>query len=492
MTDLPELSFIQPDLDGLAEAEGRIVVFLPETGKLDQMARRVNRLTRGALERFAESEDFAKLKEGDVHTLGYPSGLAARAVDVVRLDRRIRGIRARRAGGLIGKRAGGDPITICAGSLRPLYDICLGVCLGAYRFDRHVTTGTDGDTALGGLTVLTTRPDEAEQEGAAARAAAEAVWFARDLVNEPANVLTTTEFADRLAGMEALGLSVEVLDEDALHETGMRALLAVGQGSASPSKVVIMSWTGAGKSQAPVALLGKGVVFDTGGISLKPAAGMEAMTMDMGGGATVAGVMRLLALRKARINAVGVVGLVENMPDGGAMRPGDILKTHQGDTVEVNNTDAEGRLVLADILSYTADRFKPFAMVDLATLTGAVVVALGHHNAGLFSTDGRMARALLGAAEAEGEGLWQLPLGEDYARQLKSNVADLKNSAGRPGGAVTAAEFLRRFVPEDMAWAHIDIAGVTTSSADVALAPKGATGWGVLTLDRWLRDEHED
>jgi leucyl aminopeptidase len=281
---------------------------------------------------------------------------------------------------------------------------------------------------------------------------------------------------------------VEILDEPELSKLGMRALLAVGQGSESPSKVVVMQWRGGPKDSPPLALVGKGVVFDTGGISLKPAQGMEEMTMDMAGAAVVAGVMRGLALRRAKANVVGLVGLVENMPDGRAQRPGDIVRTMKGDTVEVINTDAEGRLVLADVMWYAQNRFEPRGMIDLATLTGAIVIALGHENAGVFSNDEKLAAALLRAAEAEGEGAWRMPMGAGYDRLLKSNLADMKNVGGRPGGAVTAAQFLARFVKRETPWVHLDIAGVASLTKDSDLAPKGATGWGVRTLDRLIRD----
>lgn len=321
-------------------------------------------------------------------------------------------------------------------------------------------------------------------------ALAEGVFFTRDLVNEPANVLTTSDFADRLLAMRELGLEVEVLEEDELARLGMRALLAVGQGSESPSKVVVMRWNGGGDA-APLALVGKGVVFDTGGISIKPAAGMEEMTMDMGGAGVVAGVMRVLALRRAKANVVGLVGLVENMPDGRAQRPGDIVRSMKGDTIEVINTDAEGRLVLADVLWYAQQRFKPAALVDLATLTGAVIIALGHENAGVFSNDDAFATAVLNAAKAEGEGAWRLPLGPAYDKLIDSRLADIKNTGGRAAGSITAAQFLQRFVGEGMPWVHLDIAGVALPPAETGLAPKGASGWGVMTLDRLVRDRFE-
>jgi leucyl aminopeptidase len=252
-----------------------------------------------------------------------------------------------------------------------------------------------------------------------------------------------------------------------------------------------MQWNGGAKGDAPLALIGKGVVFDTGGISLKPAGGMEDMTMDMGGAGVVAGTMRALALRKAKANVVGIVGLVENMPSGNATRPGDVIKSMKGDTVEIINTDAEGRLVLCDIMWYAQERFKPAGMIDLATLTGAIIIGLGHENAGVFSNDDPFCNAFLKAANAEGEGAWRMPLGKAYDEQLKSRIADMKNVGGRPGGSITAAQFLQRFVQDGTPWIHLDIAGVASVKADTKLAPKGATGWGVLTLSRLVSDKFE-
>ena len=289
----------------------------------------------------------------------------------------------------------------------------------------------------------------------------------------------------------ALRTEVEILEEEELTKLGMGALLGVGQGSESPSKVVVMQWNGGKKGEAPLALIGKGVVFDTGGISLKPAAGMEEMTMDMGGAGTVAGVMRTLALRKAKANVVGLVGLVENMPSGRAQRPGDVVRTMKGDTVEVINTDAEGRLVLADVMWYAQNRFKPAGMIDLATLTGAIIIALGHENTGVFSNDDAFCEQFMRAARAEGEGAWRMPMGEAYDAKLKSRVADMMNVGGREGGSITAAQFLLRFVQDGMPWIHLDIAGTAALKADSTLGPKGATGWGVISLDRMIRDRFE-
>ena len=491
MSDLPSLSYVSVNLDAIAEAEGLLVVFVPEKGNLDQLARRVNRLTRKALERFVESEAFGRMKEGDAKLLSFPSGLKADAVLVVRLERRAKGEIARKAGAAIGRHLGGKNALVLSGPLKATEDIALGAMLRSYTFERHKTPKEDGNPlGAGSITIMSTQTEVAEDAGEEATALAEGVWFTRDLVNEPSNILTTTEFATRLEDMTSMGLKVTVLDEPELEKLGMRTLLAVGQGSESPSKVVIMEWAGGG-DEAPLALVGKGVVFDTGGISLKPAAGMEDMTMDMGGAGVVAGVMRTLALRKAKANVVGLVGLVENMPDGRAQRPGDVVRSMKGGTVEVINTDAEGRLVLCDVMWYAQETFSPVGMIDLATLTGAVIIALGHENAGIFSNDEAFADRVLAAAKAEGEGAWRLPLGTGYAKQLKSRVADLKNVGGRPAGSITAAEFLHRFVQDGVPWAHIDIAGVASKSSETIYAPKGATGWGVLSLNRLIADHYE-
>jgi leucyl aminopeptidase len=429
------------------------------------------------------------MKPGEAQTLAWPAGMAAETLLVVRLDRPGTPEQALKAGAAIGRAATGKKALILTGGHRHAARVALGATLRAYAFVDHKKS--DDDRTPTEVAVMATKPDEVRGRAADLEAVAQGVFLTRDLINEPSNVLTTTEFAKRLEGLRELGLEVEVLDEAALEELGMRTLLAVGMGSESPTKVVVMRWNGGGDA-APLALCGKGVVFDTGGISIKPAQGMEDMTMDMGGAGTVAGVMKTLALRKAKANVVGLVGLVENMPDGRAQRPGDVVKSMKGDTVEVINTDAEGRLVLADVMWYAQERFKPAAMIDLATLTGAIIVSLGFEKAGVFSNDDGLCGGLLAAAEAEGEGAWRMPLGDAYDRELKSDVADMKNvGAGRWGGAITAAQFLGRFVKDGTPWCHIDIAGTASTPKDGPLWPKGASGWGVRTLDRLVRDRYE-
>ena len=475
-------------MEPLAEAEGRIAVILPPEGKLSGLAQRLNRTTRGAIARVVESEAWHKLKPGQAIDLAYPTGLKAEVLQLVKLARRAATAEARKAGAAIGKVLGEKGAVVLAGSHPKAAEIAFGAMLRAYDFALYRT----GEVKVKGPVTLLVGDVEAARAAMADReAVAEGVAFTRDLVSEPSNVLTTVDFARRLFAMRSLGLKVEVLDEEALTKLGMRALLGVGQGSESPSQVVVMEWQGGKKGEAPFAFVGKGVCFDSGGISIKPAAGMEDMTMDMGGAGVVAGLMRTLAMRGAKANVVGLVGLVENMPDGRAQRPGDIVTSMKGDTIEVINTDAEGRLVLADVLWYAQERFKPRGMVNLATLTGAIVIALGHEHAGIFSNDDKLADAILKAAREEGEGAWRMPMGPAYDDLIKSRLADMKNTGGRPGGSITAAQFLKRFVKDDVPWCHIDIAGVTLLTGDSALAPKGATGWGVRTLDRLVRETLE-
>ncbi|MCT4609404.1 MAG: leucyl aminopeptidase [Pelagimonas sp.] len=486
MTELRNVSFQAVELDALAETEGRVAVFLPAEGTMSPGARRVNRLSKGAVARVVESDAWEKLAVGQMISLGYPAGMKASAVDLVKLPRRPQVSEARKAGAALAKAAGKTAVTVLCENTTRVEDLALGLVLRGYAFTQRKS---DPSEMPAPATVMCKAPDEAATAFEVARAVAEGVTFTRDLVSEPANVLGTVEFADRLLALKDLGLEVEVLEEDKLAELGMGAMLGVGQGSAMPSKIVIMRWKG-GEGD-PLALVGKGVVFDTGGISLKPAGGMEDMTMDMGGAGVVAGVMKTLAMRKAKANVVGLVGLVENMPSSTAQRPGDIVTSMKGDTIEVINTDAEGRLVLCDVMWYAQEHEKPKAMIDLATLTGAVIIALGHENAGVLSNNDALANQFLRAADAEGEGAWRLPLGKAYDDQLKSLKADMKNVGGRPAGTITAAQFLQRFVKEDMPWIHLDIAGVAQTTGETALAPKGATGWGVMALDRLVRDQFE-
>jgi leucyl aminopeptidase len=392
-----------------------------------------------------------------------------------------------------------EQATVAAQGLTPglAAAVAMGMSLRAWRFDRYRTTEKPTEKPkLAKVTVLTEDLAAARAAHAPMAAVANGVFVARELVAEPPNVLFPAEMAERCRKLESLGLKVEVLGPKEMKKLGFGALLGVAQGSAQEPRMVVMTWNGAGgrkgaaKDGGPLAFIGKGVTFDTGGISIKPAGGMEDMKWDMAGAGAVVGLMAALAGRKAKVNAVGLVGLVENMPSGTAQRPGDVVKTASGQTVEVINTDAEGRLVLADVLWYCQQRFEPRFMVDLATLTGAIIVALGHEYGGFFSNDDALSKQLQEAGEATGEKLWRMPLGEAYDKQIKSDIADMKNVGGRAGGAITAAQFIQRFV-SGKTWAHLDIAGMAWSSKDAPCVPKGATAYGVRLLDRMVADHYE-
>ncbi len=374
-------------------------------------------------------------------------------------------------------------------------DFALGVRMRGYKFDKYKTRKKDEDEDNGALPEFVIGSGHAGAARAASQerfAVAEGVEIARNLVNEPPNVLFPEELADRAKALEKLGVEVTVLDEKAMAKLGMNALLGVGRGSSRDSRLVAMRWNGArAKKARPLAVIGKGVCFDSGGISIKPAAGMEDMKGDMGGAACVVGLMHALAQRKAKANVVGVIGLVENMPDGDAIRPGDILASMSGQTIEIINTDAEGRLVLADALWYTQEKFKPRAMIDLATLTGAIMIALGVEYAGLFSNNDELAQKLSAAGEATGEKVWRMPLGKPYDKLIDSKVADMKNTGGRHGGSITAAQFLQRFV-KDTPWAHLDVAGVAMGSPASDINQSWGSGWGVRLLNRLIEDGYED
>jgi len=371
--------------------------------------------------------------------------------------------------------------------------LAMGAKLRTYAFNLYRTKElAEYESKLKKVTVLTADPAAAKKAWARCEAVAEGMFLARDLVNEPPNVLFPAEFARRAKALSKLGLKVEVLGVAQMKKLGLGALLGVGQGSDRESQLVVMQWNGARKKSAsPVAFVGKGVCFDSGGLSLKPGASMMGMKGDMGGAAAVIGTMRALAVRKARVNAVGVIGLVENMPDGKAQRPDDVVKSMSGQTIEVLNTDAEGRLVLADALWYAQTRFKPKFVIDLATLTGAILVALGGEHAGLFSNDDKLSERLADAGKAVGEPVWRLPLGSGYDKLIRSKIADMKNIGGPNAGSITAAQFLQRFI-EKTPWAHLDIAGVAwQDSEQKPLIPSWGTGWGVRILDRLVADHYE-
>jgi leucyl aminopeptidase len=385
------------------------------------------------------------------------------------------------------ERADGEPVTA-----EQAADVALGIALRTYSFEKYKTKKKNDEAPKPRrYSLAVADPRAAGKAWTAASAVAEGVAFARDLVNEPANVLGPVEFAEQLQPLSELGVDVQVLKEGDLKKQKMGALIGVAQGSVRPPRVVVMRWSGGPDKEKPVVFIGKGVVFDTGGISIKPAAGMEDMKGDMGGAAAVAGLMRTLALRKAKVNAIGIVGLVENMPDGNAQRPGDVVTSMSGQTIEVINTDAEGRLVLADLLTYVQRNAQPAAMIDLATLTGAIIVALGHHHAGLFANNDALAEQITAAGRESGEKVWRMPLGPEYDKLIDSKIADMKNTGGRHAGSVTAAQFLQRFVEKDTPWAHLDVAGTAMGSPASETNQSWGSGYGVRLLDEFLRARYE-
>jgi leucyl aminopeptidase len=372
--------------------------------------------------------------------------------------------------------------------------LAFGARLKSYAFDKYRTRNLE-DYARKLKTLRFVTPDVAAAKKAhtGLAAVAEGIFLARDLVNEPPNILYPAEFARRAkAQLSKLGVKVEILGEAEMKRQGFGALLGVGQGSARESQLVVMQWQGGKKSASPIALVGKGVCFDSGGLSIKVGAGMQGMKGDMAGAACVTGTLLALAARKARVNAVGVIGLVENMPDGGAFRPDDVLTSLSGQTIEVLNTDAEGRLVLADALTYTQRRFKPKLVIDLATLTGAIVATLGFEHAGAFSNDDELVRRIQAAGRYTGERVWQLPLDPFYDKMIRSKIADMKNIGGANSGSITAAQFLQRFIEKNMPWAHLDIAGVAWQDGErKPTVPSWGTGWGVRLLNRLMIEHYE-
>jgi leucyl aminopeptidase len=492
-----KLNFVKPEMP----KTGAVVVGVFDGRRLSPGATMIDRAAGGAITRAIEASRFKGGSEDALSVLA-PNGLQASRVVLLGLGKPEKFDRqaAERIGGrivvqlqnsgeseasvLIDAIAGAD---ITAPEMAAL--IAQGARLRAWRFDKYRTKEKPDDKpSLKKLNLLVSDPAEAKRLYQPLDKVADGVLFTRELVSEPANVIYPETLAAEAQRLSDLGVEVEALGVKEMRKLGMGALLGVGQGSAHEPRLVVMQWNGGrAKDKQPLAFIGKGVTFDTGGISIKPAAGMEEMKWDMAGAGAVIGLMRALAGRKAKVNAVGVVGLVENMPSGTAQRPGDIVKSASGQTIEVINTDAEGRLVLADALWYVQDRFKPRLMVDLATLTGAIIISLGHVHAGLFANDDELAEKLLKAGRQTGEPLWRMPLGDEYDQAIKSDAADMKNVGDRAGGSITAAQFIQRFV-NGVPWAHLDIAGMAWSSKDRPLAAKGATGFGVRLLDRFVAE----
>ncbi len=481
---------------------GALGLLVSEAAELSGLARQADEATQGAISRALRLAEFTG-KKGQSCVMLAPGAELGRVVAIglgpaAELD----ALQAQEAGGLLAAAFARDAaVAVAADGLTAerVADVALGFELSSYSFDRYRTRERAEEKArLAAVSLLVDEASlrEAQAAWSGLQAVAHGVTVARDLVSEPPNVLYPAEMADRIQALAELGLGIEVFGQEELERLGFGMVLGVSQGSARAPRVVIMTWRGleAGLDSPegkPVAFIGKGVTFDTGGISIKPAAGMEDMKWDMAGSGAVVGLMAALAGRRARVNAVGLVGLVENMPSSTAQRPGDVVTSYSGQTVEVINTDAEGRLVLGDVLWYAQQRFEPRFMIDLATLTGAIIVSLGHEHAGLFSNDDALSAQLLEAGIATGERLWRMPLGEAYDKQIRSDIADMKNiGAGRAGGSITAAQFLQRFV-NGRSWAHLDIAGTAWATKDSPTAPKGATAFGVRLLDRLVRDHFE-
>jgi leucyl aminopeptidase len=484
-----------------APTKGVLVLFCEEGLKFGSVARRAIEPAEELIKRAATADRF-KGKNGSALDLVAPSGLDVQRLVVVGVGK-ARDLKpqdfVKLGGAAMGKiPAAASDATLIAdlsgGAFRPerAADLALGVQLRAYAFERYKTKRKEEEekSAKVRVKISVARVAAAENAFVPRAAVANGVVIARDLVNEPANVLYPEEFARRAGGRKKLGVVVDVLDVKEMKKLGMNALLGVGQGSEHESRTVIMRWNGGKRGAAPIAFVGKGVCFDTGGISIKPAANMEDMKGDMAGAACVVGLMHALAARKAKVNAVGAIGVVENMPDGKAQRPGDIVTSMSGQTIEIINTDAEGRLVLSDLLHYVNKRFKPKFMIDLATLTGAIIVALGQEYAGLFANDEKLAERLVKVGSEIGERVWRMPLGPEYDKMIDSKVADMKNTGGRWGGAITAAQLLQRFV-DKTPWAHLDIAGTAMGSPQTDINRSWGSGFGVRLLDRLVAEYYE-
>ncbi|MFN3077160.1 MAG: leucyl aminopeptidase [Alphaproteobacteria bacterium] len=497
-----KITFSKPSLN----VEGAVVVGILEDRVLTPSAAEIDERAGGALIRAMTASRFQGKKD-QVLTLLVPPGLEVSRVLLIGLGKaeEITALSMQAFGGIACANLAGTGVATAAAmidgiegcsvsSAEMAANVAFGLTLRSYRFDKYRTKEKpDEKPGLKKFQLLTGDVHTARKLFEPLEKVAGGVFFTRDLVSEPGNVIYPESLANAARKLSELGIEVEVLGRKQMKKLGMGALLGVAQGSENDPQFVILRWQGAIDAKAqPIAFVGKGVTFDTGGISIKPAAGMEDMKYDMGGAGIVFGLMKTLAGRKARVNAVGIAGLVENMPSGTAQRPGDIVTSMSGQTIEVINTDAEGRLVLADALWYTKETFNPKFMIDLATLTGAIVVSLGSGYAGLFSNDDDLAEKLNNAGKATGEMVWRMPMGEDYDKLLKSDAADMQNvGGGREAGSITAAQFLKRFVG-DVPWAHLDIAGVTWTKKDKPTCPKGSTAFGIRLLNRLVADHFED
>jgi leucyl aminopeptidase len=497
MSDAVKVGFVPLS----AAARGIVVAFCDEQLKFGAATRKALGAAADTVKRAAAANQF-KGKSAAALDILAPEGIKAERLIVIGTGKPsdLTEKDFLKFGGIIAGKlnAGSDAVTVVAelpeGAIGAAQAaaIASGVRLRAYKFDRYKTRKKDGENASVRADVSIAVGDVAAAKKAFAPGSniVDGVNIARELVNEPPNVLYPVEFARRASQLKKLGVNVEVLDVKAMTKLGMGALLGVAQGSTQPGRTVIMRWNGGKKGEAPVAFVGKGVCFDTGGISIKGAASMEDMKGDMGGAACVVGLMHALAARKAKVNAVGAIGVVENMPDGNAQRPGDIVTSMSGQTIEIINTDAEGRLVLADVLWYVAKKFKPKFMVDLATLTGAIMVALGTEYAGMFSNNDELSERLSKVGLETGERVWRMPLGPEYDKQIDSQFADMKNTGTRNGGSITAAQFLQRFV-DGTPWAHLDIAGTAMGAPKTDINQSWGSGYGVRLLERLVAEYYE-
>ncbi len=482
---------------------GALIVPVFEDGKKAQGYLDIDKATGGALERASKVAGF-KGEKGKMLEIVAPEGLPNPRIILAGAgaSKDMTALAAEALGGAAVDRAlaSRDKTAVFAlaglavKQLEPeelAARIALGARMKAYRFDKYRTTQKESEKPV--LTKITVHgaPAKAKAAYAVHDKIGDGVFLTRDLVSEPANVLFPEAFAKRCQELSALGVKVKVLGEAEMKKLGMGSLLGVGQGSVRESRLVAMEWMGGKKGDAPVAFVGKGVTFDTGGISLKPAKGMGDMKWDMGGAGAVTGAMAAIAGRKAKANVIGVIGLVENMPDGNAQRPGDVVTSMSGQTIEVLNTDAEGRLVLADALWWTQETYKPDVVIDLATLTGAIIVSLANEFGGMFTKDDALAGKLLAAGEATGDKLWRMPLTKTHDDMIKSDIADMQNIGGAGAGSSTAAAFLGRFIKDGVPWAHLDIAGMAWTDKPQPTTPKGGSGYGVRLLDEFVRENYE-
>ncbi len=506
-----QISFVAPSNVTPTQGGGTWVVGAAEGGALLPAAVRMDKASGGALSRGLKFSRFTG-KPGQMLEVLAPSGIKVSRILLVGLgkaealdEKGLETLGAQIVGRLYaaGESAASleidvPPTSGKGGSKVKKAELAAHLAFGAklksYAFDKYRTRNLDEyEKKLKTVRIVTPDLAAAKKAHAGLAAVADGIFLARDLVNEPPNILSPVEFARRAkAQLSRLGVKVEILGEAEMKKQGFGGLLGVGQGSDRESQLVVMQWSGGKKSTKPIALVGKGVCFDSGGLSIKVGAGMQGMKGDMAGAACVTATMLALATRKARVNAVGVIGLVENMPDGGAFRPDDVLTSLSGQTIEVLNTDAEGRLVLADALTYTQRRFQPKVLIDLATLTGAIVQTLGYEHAGIFSNDEQLVHRIQAAGRTTGERVWQLPLDPFYDKMIRSKIADMKNIGGANSGAITAAQFLLRFIEKDTAWAHLDIAGVAWQDGEQKpTIPSWGTGWGVRLLNRLVKDHYE-